>query len=87
MPLLQAVTAVAKVLRERGHAPVERQLMEDGLLMADICLPATRTVLLLEPPTAFFLNQRRQPVGQTILTWRLFTKRNWQVGPNHSKIG
>ncbi len=77
---------MAQTLREMKLDVVERLQMERGALVADIALPTSQTVLLLEDATSFCVNQRRQPMGQAILRRRWFESRKWGEGPCEGKL-
>ena len=54
---------------------------DGGLLKPDLALslPSGRVALSLDGPSSFSINSPYQPLGDTILGWRLLMLHDWKV--------
>ena len=66
-------------LRDLGLESVEAFTLEQGLLRADVALPASKIAFAIDGEESFCVNQPKQPLGSTILNWRLLAARGWKV--------
>ena len=59
--------------------PVEGYMLNEGLLRIDIAIPGNKIALTLETSDGYACNAPKQPLGSTVLEWRLLSCREWQV--------
>ena len=66
-------------LGELGLESMAAFALEEGLLRADVALPASQIAIAIDGEEGFCVNQPKQPLGSTILNWRLLAARGWKV--------
>lgn len=53
--------------------------LAQGLLVIDVAITSHKLALMLSPDTQFCSNVSTQPLGSTMLEWRLLAMQGWQV--------
>ena len=77
--MYQAAKDMVTALGELGLESVAAFALEEGLLRADVALPASQIAIAIDGEESFCVNQPKQPLGSTILNWRLLATRGWKV--------
>ena len=82
VPFMQAAREITAMLADLKLEPVEGYLLNEGLLRIDVAIPGNKIALTLETSDGYACNAPKQPLGSTVLEWRLLSCREWQVTPN-----